>query len=242
MVNCENNSLIFGGIEFGHYGIIDVVERPFIPPIKHYTKEVLGRDGVLYKTNLFEPLVITAKVRLFNNCNCRSLDKDISEIVNSLYTKTTRPLNYKGKRVWYDAVLNDISQYERFINSYAYMELDFLVPSGTGRSEKRRDDYKQVTETKISIESPLPTRPIFRFTGTETKITNMSTGEFLMLKSPSSYNFVIDGEKETIRQKDLNLIKYLDWKSDFFDIKDGDVIKSTNPIDIEFYERYLYER
>lgn len=235
-----NNSLIFGDIEFGNFGIIEYVRRPYISPITPLTKEILGKDGVIYKSNKLDPLTIEAQIRIFDRCR-KNIDKIIHEVMNYLYSQKLRPLNYKNKRVWYDAILIDVGDPQKFRNEIAYLELTFLVPSGDGRSEYRRDDFKQITEKKISMSTPRSTRPIFKFNGTQNKITNMMTGEFIMIESPTTYNFVIDCEKETVKEKDLNLIKYLNWKSDFFDIKDGDIIKSTNPIDIEFFERYLYD-
>lgn len=235
-----NNNLIFGDINFGNFGIIESIERPYIAPINPITKDISGKDGSLYRTNILSPLTINAQIRLFDYCR-KDIDKLIHEFVDLIYTKDLKPLNYRDKRVWYDAVLIDIGTVEKYRNELAYLDLSFLIPSGDGRSERRRDDYKQITETKLSISTRRETEPIFKFTGQEVKITNMRTGEFLRIKAPSSMSFIIDGEKERVIGNNTNTIKYLDWSSDFFSIKDGDVIKSTAPVDIEFYERYLYD-
>lgn len=53
------NSLIFNGVEFGKFGVIEKIDRPFLTPMNIIEKDINGRDGVLYKTSLFEPLTIT---------------------------------------------------------------------------------------------------------------------------------------------------------------------------------------
>lgn len=234
------NSLIFGDKELGNLGVIEYVDRPFLPPINPITKEITGRDGVIYKTNNFGPLTIRVSIRLFNDIT-RNIDDIIFDLMELVYSKETKSLNYKGKRVWYDAVLVDVSSYEKFRNSWAYMDLDFLVPSGFGRSCERYESESFTTKT-INMSTVCPTRGIFSFTGSSNKITNMRTGEFIEILNGTSVEFTIDCEKEIVMIKSNRAMDRLSYNSSFFDIKNGDKIVAKNPVKLKYYERYLYDR
>lgn len=235
-----NNSLIFGDVEFGKYGIIEYVKRPAIAPIEIIEKEISGRDGSLYKSSRLEPLLIVAEIRIFDKYK-DGIDSIINEIMGLLYSKELKPLNYKNKKVWYDAVLSDVGTPEKYRNKIAYVSLTFKVPSGDGRSKDRITYYKQFTDKSITTSSSRETKGIFKFSGDEVKITNMRTGEFIYIKNGSDADFIIDCEKEMVTSKGINMMDCLSWNSDFFDIKSGDRIKSTKPVDLEFYARYLYD-
>lgn len=240
MAKIITNSLIFGDKELGNLGVIESVDRPFLPPINPITKEITGRDGVLYKTNNFGALNIKVSIRLFNDIT-RNIDDIIFDLMELVYSKETKSLNYKGKRVWYDAVLVDVSSYEKFRNSWAYMELDFLVPSGLGRSHERYE-VKDFTDKVIYMNTVYPTRGIFTFTGSYNKITNMRTGEFIEIFSGNSADFTIDCEKEIVRIKSNRAMDRLSYNSTFFEIRNGDKILAKNPVSLSYYERYLFDR
>lgn len=240
LVKLWNNSLIFAGKELGKLGVIEYVERPAMPPIKIGQKEILGRDGVLYKTKNFEPLTITVKIRLFNNIT-NNIDDIIFDLLELVHSKKLAPLNYRNKRTWYDAILVDIQNFEKFRNRMAYLELVFMAPDPIARS---KDRYKAgpFTSKQIEMATTLETKGIFTFTGSSNKITNMRTGEFIEILSGSSSKFTIDCEKEVVTIGSNRAMDRLSVYSDFFEIKSGDVIKATNPVSLEYYERYLYDR
>lgn len=235
------NSLIFNGVEFGKFGVIEKIDRPFLTPMNIIEKDINGRDGVLYKDSLFESLTITVSIRLYNSVR-RKIDDMIFDLMEMMYSKKLSPLNYRRNRVWYDAVLVGVNSYEKFRNERAYMDLEFKVPSGLGRSEFKNNYYKNFTSKEISLDSVLPTKGIFTFTGSSNKIINMRTGEFIEILSGTSQNFVIDCEKELVTFKGNRAMDRLNPYSDFFEIRNGDVIKATSPVNLEFYERYLYDR
>lgn len=241
MARLFENSLIFNGVEFGKFGVIEKIDRPFLTPMNIIEKGINGRDGVLYKDSLFESLTISVSIRLYNSVR-RKIDDMIFELMEMMYTKKLSPLNYRRNRVWYDAILVNVSSYEKYRNERAYMDLEFKVPSGLGRSEFKNDYYKDFTRKEISLNSVLPTKGIFTFTGSSNKITNMRTGEFIEILSGSSQNFVIDCEKEIVTFKGNRAMDRLNPYSDFFEIRNGDLIKANSPVSLEFYERYLYDR
>lgn len=104
-----------------------------------------------------------------------------------------------------------------------------------------REEYKDFTEKKISLSGNCHIKPIFLFKGSSVKIINSRTGEFIFIEEGSTQDFIIDHEKSYVYQDDINLMKRLKWNSDFFEIKDGDIIKSDKPISLKFYDRYLYD-
>lgn len=204
-------------------------------------KDINGRDGVLYKDSPFKPLNITISIRLYNRVR-RNIDDMIFDLMQMIYSKKLCPLNYRRNRVWYDAILVGVDSYKKFRNERAYMDLEFKVPSGLGRSEYKNDYYKNFTSKEISLNSVLPTKGIFTFNGSSNKITNMRTGEFIEILSGTSQNFVIDCEKEIVTFKGNRAMDRLNPYSDFFEIRNGDIIKATSPVSLEFYEIYLYDR
>lgn len=241
MARLFENSLIFNGVEFGKFGVIEKIDRPFLTPMNIIEKDINGRDGVLYKDSPFKPLNITISIRLYNRVR-RNIDDMIFDLMQMIYSKKLCPLNYRRNRVWYDAILVGVDSYKKFRNERAYMDLEFKVPSGLGRSEYKNDYYKNFTSKEISLNSVLPTKGIFTFNGSSNKITNMRTGEFIEILSGTSQNFVIDCEKEIVTFEENRAMDRVSPYSDFFEIRNGDVIKASNPISLEFYERYLYDR
>ena len=240
MAKIWNNSLIFAGNELGKFGVIEYVDRPVLPSMKIGSKEILGKDGVLYKSKIFEPLYITVKIRLFNDITC-NIDDIIFDLMELVQTKELAPLNYKGKRTWYDAILVEIGNFEKFRQQMAYLELVFMVPDPLARS-KDRYKIESFTSKRIDMATRLETRGIFRFTGSSNKITNTRTGEYIEILAGTSSSFVIDCEKEVVRIGSNRAMDRLSLYSDFFDIKSGDVITATSPVTLEYYERYLYDR
>ena len=240
MAKLWENSLIFAGRELGKLGVIEYVDRPALPPIKTLQKEIVGRDGVLYKTKNFEPLTITVKIRQFNDIT-NNIDDIVFDLLELVNTRTLAPLNYRGKRTWYDAVLVDIQNFEKYRNRMAYLELVFMAPDPIARS---KDRYKteSFTSKQIEMATSLETKGIFTFTGSSNKITNMRTGKFIEILSGASASFRIDCEKEVVTIGSNRAMNRLSVYSDFFDIKSGDIIKATNPVSLEYYERYLYDR
>lgn len=241
MARLFENSLIFNGVEFGKFGVIEKIDRPFLTPMNVIEKDINGRDGVLYKDSPFKPLNITISIRLYNRVR-RNIDDMIFDLMQMIYSKKLCPLNYRRNRVWYDAILVGVDSYKKFRNERAYMDLEFKVPSGLGRSEYKNDYYKNFTSKEISLNSVLPTKGIFTFNGSSNKITNMRTGEFIEILSGTSQNFVIDCEKEIVTFEENRAMDRVSPYSDFFEIRNGDLIKATSPISLEFYERYLYDR
>lgn len=241
MARLFENSLIFNGVEFGKFGVIEKIDRPFLTPMNIIEKDINGRDGVLYKDSPFKPLNITISIRLYNRVR-RNIDDMIFDLMQMIYSKKLCPLNYRRNRVWYDAILVGVDSYKKFRNERAYMDLEFKVPSGLGRSEYKNDYYKNFTSKEISLNSVLPTKGIFTFNGSSNKITNMRTGEFIEILSGTSQNFVIDCEKEIVTFEENRAMDRVSPYSDFFEIRNGDVIKASSPVSLEFYERYLYDR
>lgn len=240
MANIFVNSLIYGDMELGQLGVIEKIDRPPIPNLRIIDKEILGRNGALYKGSFFEPLEIRVSIRLYNNIT-RNIDEMVLRLMEFAYSKKSQPLNYRGKRTWYDAVLVGIENYEKYREKRACMNLVFKAYNPLARSKFRIDYYKNFTDEEISINSVLPTRGIFTFTGSSNKITNMRTGEFIEILEGTSQSFVIDCEKEIVTFKKHRAMDRLNPYSDFFEIRNGDVIKANNPVSLKFYERYLYD-
>ena len=240
MARLWENSLIFDGKELGKLGVIEEIERDLIPPIRIRQKEIPGRDGVLYGSKNVGPLYITIRIRLINRIT-RNIDDIIFDLMELVHTEKLAPLNYRRKRTWYDAVLVDIENFKKFRNDWAYIELVFMAPYSFARS---KDRYKtdSFTSKKIDMASKLGTKGIFTFTGSNVKITNTRTNKFIEILPGNSSKFTIDCEKEVVLIGENRAMNRLSLYSDFFEIKSGDIIKATNTISLEYYERYLYDR
>ncbi len=238
MLNIVNNNLIFGDFNLGNLGKVEKVIRPALPPIEIESKNIIGKDGEVYKGKIYGSIEIEVYVRLFSFSN---IDKVINEFVSYLDSRDLKSLNYRGKRTWYDATLTDCELVEKYRQNYSLLKLVFFVPSGLARGQFMREEYKDFTEKKISLAGNCPVKPIFLFKGSSVKIINSRTGEFISIEEGSIQDFIIDHEKSYVYQDDINLMKRLKWNSDFFEIKDGDIIKSDKPISLKFYDRYLYD-
>lgn len=240
MARIINNSLIFGDYEFGNLGVIEKVDRPFLPKIRLYEKEIPSKSGGLFKDSLFDSLTISVSIRLFNDIT-RNIDDIIFDLMELVYSKELRALNYKNRRTWYDAILVDVNSYGKYRNKYAYMELVFKVFNPLARS---KDRYKisNFTDKVLDMESICPSRGIFTFLGSFNTITNVSTGEFIEILDGAIGTFTIDCEKEIVLLNGSKVMNRLSLYSDFFDIKNGDRIRARYPISLSYYERYLYDR
>lgn len=228
-------------MELGNIGVIEKVYRPAIPNFKTIDKEILGLDGALYKTSKMEPLDIVVSIRLFNYIT-RSLDEMIFELMELVYSKEIKPLNYKCKTTWYDAVLVSVDSFEKYRERYAYLELVFRCYNPLARSRYMVEDYKNFTNAKISMNTVCPTKGVFTFTGTSNKITNMRTGEFIEILNGTSQTFTIDCEKNVVNIGSNRAMDRLSPYSEFFEIKNGDIIKANNSVSLKYYERYLFDR
>lgn len=240
MARLWENSLIFNDKELGKLGVIEGIDRDPIPPMRIKQKEILGRDGVLYGSKSFEALYITARIRLINRIT-KNIDDVIFDLMELVHTKKLAPLNYRHKRTWYDAVLVDIGKFEKFRNDWAYLELVFMAPYPYARS---KDRYKtnSFTTKQIDMATKLETKGIFSFTGSSVKIINTRTNKFIEILPGNSSNFTIDCEKEVVLIGENRAMNRLSLYSDFFEIKSGDIIKATDTVSLEYYERYLYDR
>lgn len=240
MARLWTNSLIFDGKELGKLGVIEGIDRDPIPPMSIKQKQILGRDGVLYGSKNFDSLYITVRIRLINTIT-NNIDDVIFDLMELVHTKKLAPLNYRNKRTWYDAILVNVENFEKFRNDWAYIELVFMAPYPLARS---KDRYKTggFTSKQIDMASTLETKGIFSFTGSGVKITNTRTNEFIEILPGNSSKFTIDCEKEVVLIGENRAMNRLSLYSDFFNIKSGDTIKATNTVSLEYYERYLYDR
>lgn len=240
MARLWTNSLIFDGKELGKLGVIEGIDRDPIPPMIIKQRQILGRDGVLYGSKNFDPLYITVRIRLINTIT-NNIDDVIFDLMELVHTKKLAPLNYRNKRTWYDAILVNIENFEKFRNDWAYIELVFMAPYPLARS-KDRYMTGSFTSKQIDMASTLETKGIFSFTGSSVKITNTRTNEFIEILPGNSSKFTIDCEKEVVLIGENRAMNRLSLYSDFFNIKNGDIIKATNTVNLEYYERYLYDR
>lgn len=236
------NSLIFGGEEFGEYGIIESVSRSYLPPITQHTKKIMGKDGVLYRGITLGPLTITAKIRIFDYED--QLDDFVSRLAGSLFSRQTKELNYRGYWTCYDAVLVDAEYQPTRRNRIGLMELTFNVPSGYGRG-KKEIVYRNVTRRKMILDGDLPTKPTIITYNPTFQLKNLRTGEYIKFDAGNSslnYPLVFDFDKETVTFNGQNRIDKLYRASSFFEIEHEDIIESTAPVELRFYDRYLYDR
>lgn len=241
MISIINNNLIYGDFKLDKLGVVEEVDRPVSPEIRINSKELSGRNGEVYKNKKYASLFIDIYVRVFSY---RNLNKLISTFMSYLHDDKLRPLNYKRNKSWYDATLSSCEISEKYRNQRALLKLTFYVPSGYARSRYMRDDYKNFTNQKIVLSGNMEVIPIFYFKGSSNKITNTRTGEFIRITGRSTYDYIIDHERNYIYKEsieEINLMKNLSWDSRFFTIKDGDTITADNPVSLKFYERFLYD-
>lgn len=243
------NSLIFNGIDFGNFGVIESINRPLLPGIQTVDKEILGRDGRLFRHNKLDPLTISFSIRIFEN---RRIDDILDQIVEYMYTKRPLPLNYNNNITWYDAVLESLGDPNKFRSKIALIEPTFYIPNPIGRSKiQRSESLTRYTDNIVSTKGNYPTKPNFTASCENIKILNVTTGDFIRVNLNRKRDIWIDCNTESVTNLngDVNLIKYLSWDSDFFEIENGDVIKiigydgdAEDRILMSYYERYYFDR
>ena len=236
--NPIGDKIEFNNINLARYGVLEKVDRNFTPGIRIKTKEIQGRNGVLYKGKEFEPLYIDIYLRLFKGIN-------IGRLMNMIYKNTSSDklgvLNYKDSKVFYDAVAVDYNIEESHRDLQKLIKITFLVPSGSGRS-RSYVETESFTDKIVRLDGNLPTYPIFTFEGTGAKIYSYDNdGGEIIITTGVSRKFEIDSKNETVFANGSLDMKRLDWNSDFFMIYDGMRIRSTVPIKMKYYERYMYD-
>lgn len=230
--------VLFNGINLAQYGVLEKVDRNFAPGIRVKTKEIQGRNGVLYKGKELEPLYIDIYLRIFKGI-------DLGKLMNMIYENTSSDklgvLNYKDSKVFYDAVVVDYNIEESHRDLQKLIKITFLVPSGSGRS-RSYVETGSFTDKTIRLCGNLATDPIFIFEGSSGKIYSYDKdGGEIIIKSGASRKFEIYSKNETVFANGSLDMKRLDWDSDFFMIYDGMRIRSTVPVKMKYYERYMYD-
>lgn len=230
--------VLFNNINLAQYGVLEKVERNFTPGIRVKTKEIQGRNGLLYKGKELEPLYIDIYLRIFKGI-------DLGKIMNMIYKNTSSDklgvLNYKDSKVFYDAVAVDYNIEESHRDLQKLIKITFLVPSGSGRS-RSYVETGSFTDKTVRLAGNLSTYPIFTFEGSSGKIYSYDKdGGEIIIKSGPSRKFEIDSKNETVFANGSLDAKRLDWDSDFFMIYDGMRIRSTVPVKMKYYERYMYD-
>ena len=236
--NPISDKVLFNDIDLAQYGVLEKVDRNFTPGIRVKTKTIEGRNGLLYKGKELEPLYIDIYLRLFKGAN-------IGQLMNMIYKNTSSDklgvLNYKDSRVFYDAVAVDYNIEDSHRDLQKLVKITFLVPSGSGRS-RGYVETNSFTDKIIKLDGNLPTHPIFTLEGTGGKIYSYDKdGGEIIIKSGASRKFEIDCKNETVFANGSLDMKRLDWSSDFFMIYDGMRVRSTTPVKMKYYERYMYD-
>ena len=236
--NPISDKVLFNDIDLAQYGVLEKVDRNFTPGIRVKTKTIEGRNGLLYKGKELEPLYIDIYLRLFKGAN-------IGQLMNMIYKNTSSDklgvLNYKDSGVFYDAVAVDYNIEDSHRDLQKLVKITFLVPSGSGRS-RGYVETNSFTDKIIKLDGNLPTHPIFTLEGTGGKIYSYDKdGGEIIIKSGASRKFEIDCKNETVFASGSLDMKRLDWSSDFFMIYDGMRVRSTVPVKMKYYERYMYD-
>ena len=233
------NSLIFNGIEFGDYGVIEKIERNAISGIDLTTKKVLNRNGAIYYGNQLQPLNIVFSIRLFSRYKLEEL---INNLAAGMYSEELKPLNYNGYITWYDAVLQSLGETNIWRSETALLQPSFFVPDPIARSKDRKSI--SASEHKFYLEGNYPVRPIYKATNvTDYSIINERSEEFITVNLPQSQDIWVNSENQSIYNSNgESLMKYIDWQSTFFDVYHGDNLFITAPTKIVYYERFMYDK
>lgn len=236
--NPSGASVTFNDINLASYGVLEKVERSYSPNIRVKTKEIQGRNGLLYKGKELDALYIDIYIRLFKGIN-------IGRLMNMIYKDTSSDklgvLNYKDSKVFYDAVAVGYEIEDSYSDLQKLIKITFLVPSGSGRS-RSYVETRSFTDKTIRLDGNLPIYPIFLYEGSGVKIYSYDKdGGQIIIKSGASRKFEIDSKNETVFASGSLDMKRLDWDSDFFMVYNGMRIRSTEPIKMKYYERYMFD-
>ena len=231
-------SATFNDINLASYGVLEKVERSYTPNIRVKSKTIEGRNGLLYKGKELDALYIDIYIRLFKGI-------DLGSMMNMIYKASSDDklgvLHYKNSKVYYDAVAIGYEIEDSYSDLQKLIKITFLVPSGSGRSRSYFVS-EAFTDKTIRLDGNLPTYPIFLYEGSGVKIYSYDKdGGQIIIKSGASRKFEIDSKNETVFASGSLDMKRLDWDSDFFMVYNGMRIRSTEPVKMKYYERYMFD-
>lgn len=236
--------MIFNGIDFSDYFVVEYIRRQFLPPIEAVTVEVPGRVGNRFVKSKLDEGVVEVDIRIIEKTRLLAQQK-ARQMAGLLYTTEPKKLILRDTPDSFNlAILDGDMDFEKFLHT-GFTTLTFLCPDPS---------MYDLTETTIvnvqskTIVNPgtLPSRGILTVkpgTRTNVKITLQNTGEYIHIEDSfiASDTVVIDMEEESVRKNDILIMDKLDINSDFFEIPTGNSTITTTggTITVKYRRRWL---
>lgn len=235
--------MIFNGIDFNDYLVVERIRRKLLPPINVVSINVPGDLGARFPTVQVESNIIEVDVRIIEK-DREAVQAKAREVAGLLFTREPKKLKLKDEPDKFNmAILQGDIDLEKFMNT-GYAVLEFLCLDPLAYSDNI-SSFQNINNKDIINNG---TAPVFgKITikivneSPNVKITLQNTGEYIFLEGPFVTNDIlhIDLEKEVVTKNGISIPASLD--SDFFKIPPGTFRLTTTygTIDLEFREAWL---
>ena len=262
MYNPRLTPFIFNGRDLSPYLLVTNVSREIVPKRAVQTQQVSAQT--LVASYGFEPMTLKVTCSLMKESM-----QDIADVrrmlAEVLYTQEPKKLLLPDERGTYYYALYAGGAIPQELVKYPEVEFEFLVPDPIAYGGHHKETIQMhgdgTTEDVMLVGGTYPTKPKITIACEPNyypmEIANKTTGKRISLTGNFKSNQVveIDCELERVSVSTVTpnpnggeMLKAntrdvaLDIESDFFDVKDGDILYHSQSIDaytIEWDERFL---
>lgn len=240
-INEYQRTFSFGDVDLTPRVFVTGTTRSILPPVRLDESTISGLDGSLVKHNGFESCELTVSGFLFGDalddtaCLRRLLAKMLSFTSPQALKLPDEPWNYY--LAWFKGAAETSRQ-----GKFPSVELTFLCPDPVAFGQSRTQTVT-TTQTVVNTGGTCKSYPIVTAkppSGSSWRITNVSTGDFVLVYATftGSQTLVLDMEKQrcTINGSD----KAVDISSDFFAIEGTQKLQvSGGSATLAWNERWL---
>lgn len=262
MYNPRLTPFIFNGRDLSPYLLVTNVSREIVPKRAVQTQQISAQT--LVAPYGFEPMTLKVTCSLMEE-SMQDTAKTRRVLAEALYTQEPKKLLLPDERGTYYYALYAGGATPQELVKYPTVELEFLVPDPIaygGHHEERVQTHKDgTTEDVMLVGGTYPTKPKITIACEPNycpmEIANKTTGKKICFVEDFKSNQVVTidcdlervsvstvapnpngGEMLKANTRDIQLF----LESDFFDIKDNDILYHSPSIDaytIEWDERFL---
>lgn len=225
----KENRLIFNGVDFSKFGVIEDVRTPFIS-ITNNTGELPQDIGVKFRNSKLNGKIIEVDLRLIEESRKQVLENE-NEIKKVLITNEPKKLQTRDNLdTYYLAVLDGDISFEKFLTT-GLITLKFLSPDGIKYANKLTSGFTN----KGNIPN-LSWKVLGKVTADKVKIVKKSTLEKIEIDTSTfiGKKIIILAKMELIKCNNVPIMQYLHYDSDFFKLDVGENDIEITGLDIDY--------
>lgn len=237
--------MIFGSVNLEDYVVVEYIRRPFLPTMEVHSTPIPGLFGNSFQKRTIGDIQIEVDVRIIEES--RLAAQNVARTLAGLMA-VPKPMKLylrdePGK--FNMAILEGDMDYEKFLHT-GFVTLTFTCNDPTLYDDVITTYTNAQGTTKLNSGS-LPTPPIITIrnagTGTDLKITETSTGDFVHITDTiiNTDVIVFDMVRGSVRKNDILIMDKVSILSDFFPILPGNFRINTTrgTMTISFRRRWI---